>query len=517
MIDTDHHDWLAERALRTPSAPALVFDEARWSFRELHVAASDVADGLRAAGISPDDHVALLAGNRPPTVVAVHAVPRLGATLVPLNLRLTDDELAYQIEVAQPGLLLADAERLDVAERLAARCGVPVRHLEDDPGEGNPTIAPITPVSIPGTQTHTIMYTSGTTGRPKGAMLTAGNHFASAVASMLNLGAERDDRWLCCVPLFHVAGLSIVVRSVVSGFPLVLHDGFDPDAVSAAIEDDGVTIVSLVPQMLQRLLDARAQAGGDPPFPPAFRCALTGGGPVPKPLLDRCAAIGVPVTQTYGLTETASQVATLAPGEALSHLGAAGKPLWGSRIRLRQDGGDVPVGRAGEIQVQGPTVMSGYFQNPEATAAAFEGAPTAPASTRWLRTGDIGYLDDGGYLSVLDRRTDLIISGGENVYPAEVEAILLEHPEVAEAAVVGVPDAKWGERPIAFVVARSHTFDPKTLARFAAQRLAAFKRPDDFVLVPDLPRTAAGKIQRHRLREQATAEMELPMEIEAET
>jgi O-succinylbenzoic acid--CoA ligase len=505
MTESDNHDWLAERALRSPDMPGLIFGGRTWTFAALHAAAVEIADGLRDAGVDPGigsgDRVALLAGNRPATVQAIHAVPRLGATLVPLNLRLTDDELAFQIGVASPRMLLADAANQEQAERVAAECRVPLRLLEDLQNGSDASMDAVAPVSIASDHLHTIMFTSGTTGQPKGAMLTAGNHLASAVASMLNLGVERDDRWLCCVPLFHMAGLSIVIRSAVSGFPLLLHEGFDPNQVSAAIEDDGVTIVSLVPQMLQRLLEARTKANVDSPFPDAFRCALTGGGPVPKPLLDRCAAIGAPVAQTYGLTETASQVVTLAPGEALLHLGAAGKPLWGSRIRLRQDGADVPAGEAGEIQVQGPTVMSGYFQNSEATAAAFEQDAATPG--RWLRSGDIGYLDDDGYLHVLDRRTDLIISGGENVYPAEVEAVLLAHPDVAEAAVVGVPNAEWGERPVAFVVVVGEASDGEALAAFVARGLAGFKRPERFVFVPTLPRTAAGKIQRHRLREQA--------------
>ncbi len=485
--------------MRTPAAPALSFEGQRWSYQELQAGASALAAGLAARGAGAGDRIALLAGNRPLTVQAIHAVPRLGATLVPLNLRLTDDELAYQLTVARPRLLLADAERIDVARRLAAGRGLSVVVLEDLPS----TAEPAPPVALPDDQVHTIMFTSGTTGRPKGAMLSAGNHFASAVASLLNLGVERDDRWLCCVPLFHMAGLSIMIRSAVSGFPIVLQDGFDPQAVNRAIDNEGVTIVSLVPVMLQRLLDARDGA----PLPATFRCALTGGGPVPRPLLDQCAASGVPVTQTYGLTETASQVVTLAPREALSHLGAAGRPLWGTRIRLMLDDVEAAPGEAGEIQVQGPTVMSGYFNDAPATAAAFVPSDRdGPA--RWLRTGDIGFQDKAGYLHVLDRRTDLIISGGENVYPAEVEAVLLEHPGVAEVAVVGLPDPEWGQRPAAFVVPADSNLKEDDVIRFAKTRLAGYKLPALVILVSALPRTAAGKIQRHRLRGQVPVDVE---------
>jgi O-succinylbenzoic acid--CoA ligase len=337
---------------------------------------------------------------------------------------------------------------------------------------------------------HSIFYTSGTTGRPKGAMLTYGNHLWSAVGSALNLGVLPDDRWLACLPLFHVGGHAILQRSVIYGSTAIVHETFDAARVNAAIDHDGVTIVSVVAAMLQQMLDAH----GDRPYPPALRCVLLGGGPAPRPLLERCAALGVPVVQTYGLTETASQATTLAPEEALTKLGSAGKPLFGTEVRIqRDDGSACDPDEAGEIVLRGPTVTPGYLNRPDETARALR--------IGWLHTGDAGYLDAEGYLYVLDRRDDLIISGGENVYPAQVEAVLQAHPAVLEAGVIGAPDQRWGQVPLAVVVLRpGHNLAAEDLLAFCRERLAHYKSPSRILFTDALPRNAAGKLLRHELR-----------------
>jgi O-succinylbenzoic acid--CoA ligase len=268
------------------------------------------------------------------------------------------------------------------------------------------------------------------------------------------------------------------------GTSAVVHTRFDPGAVNIAIDAEGITIVSLVAVMLERLLDAR----GDRPFPRSFRCALVGGGPVPRPLLERCVRIGVPVAQTYGLTEAASQVATLLPADAARKIGSAGRALPGTEVRI--DGSS-----EGEILVRGPTVMRQYLDDPDATAAVLRNG--------WLHTGDIGRLDDEGFLYVLDRRDDLIVTGGENVYPAEVEDVLTGHPGVEEAAVVGVPDARWGHRVVAVVRLRQGaSADAGELVAFCRRRLAGYKTPREIRFTGDpLPRTASGKLQRSRVRQ----------------
>jgi O-succinylbenzoic acid--CoA ligase len=324
---------------------------------------------------------------------------------------------------------------------------------------------------------HSIIYTSGTTGRPKGAILTYGNHYWSAIASALNLGTLPDDRWLACLPLFHVGGLAILLRGVIYGIAVVLHERFEPDRVNHAIDHEQVTIVSVVATMLERMLADR----GERPFPNTLRCVLLGGGPAPLPLLERALALGAPVFQSYGLTETASQVATLAPEDVRSKVGSAGKPLMGTQVRIEADG---------EILVRGPTVSPGYLHQ-------------APHG-EWLHTGDVGRLDDEGYLYVLDRRDDLIVSGGENVYPAEVEATLLAHPAVEEVGVYGLPDPEWGQTVCAAVKPRTAVTAEELLA-FCRQRIAGYKVPRTVQFVDALPRTASGKLLRRELRAATSA------------
>jgi O-succinylbenzoic acid--CoA ligase len=487
-------DWLRQRAHMTPVRLALISGADRLTYAELDDAVDGAATRLQDAGLRPGDVAALLARNGTSFVLAVHALARIGAGLMPLNLRLTPTEITWQLRHSGSHVLLHDESQSGAigaaqADAIAARSLNLQSLTSDQPGAGARFASQEPGGEVNSNATHSIVYTSGTSGTPKGAVLTYGNHLWSAVGSALNLGLREDDRWLACLPLFHVGGLAILLRSVIYGTTAFVHDGFDPARVNAAIDHEGVTIVSVVANMLQRMLDER----GDRPYPPSLRCALLGGGPAPEPLLRRCAAIGVPVVQTYGLTETASQVATLAPEDALRKLGSAGKPLFGSQLRIEgPDGSELPPGAEGEIVVRGPTVTPGYLNDPEATARAIRDG--------WLHTGDIGYLDPEGYLYVLDRRDDLIVSGGENIYPAEVEAVLQSHPDVVEAGVYGVPDERWGQTPIAVAVLRSGaTVTADALLAYCKDRLAAFKVPSRIEFATELPRNAAGKLLRREL------------------
>ncbi len=483
-------NWLAHRACVAPDQPALLADGARWSFAELDRQATATARKLAALGARPGDRVALLLHNGPEFAAIVHAAPRLGATLVPLNTRLAAPELAWQIADVGARLLIYHADN-------AALAASAMQLLDERPSATDVIGLPDLPeagvelrTTINLDEIATIIYTSGTTGRPKGAMLTYGSYWWSAVGSALNLGNHAGDRWLTMLPLFHVGGLSILVRAAIYGIPAVVQRGFDPAAANRAIDGEGVTIVSVVGAMLQRMLDER----GALPYPAALRCVLLGGGPAPRPLLEACAARGVPVVQTYGLTETASQVATLAPADALRKLGSAGQPLLPTELRIDRDGAPAAPGEVGEILVRGPTVMRGYANRPDETAQALRGG--------WLHTGDLGYLDAEGYLYVVSRRRDLIISGGENVYPAEVEATLLAHPAVEEVAVVGLPDARWGQVPAAWVkLRRGMGAGESELISFCRERLAAYKAPRLIRFAGALPRNAAGKVLRDAVRE----------------
>jgi len=309
--------------------------------------------------------------------------------------------------------------------------------------------------------------TSGTTGGPRPVGLTYGNHLWSAVGSAFNLGVDPDDRWLCCLPLHHVGGLSILMRSVIYGTGAVVHDGFDVDAVADSLERDGVTLASLVTTQLVRLLESGVDVS-------APRVILVGGGPVPSEVLEEALGRGATVVQTYGLTEAASQVTTLAPADARRKLGSAGRPLLTTHLRIQE----------GEILVQGPTI-----------------APGAADEDGWLHTGDLGSIDADGFLYVTDRIGDVIVTGGENVIPAEVEAVLLSHPDVADAAAVGRADPEWQEAVTAVVVAcEGADVSAEALRAHCAAELSPYKVPKRFEFVAELPRTASGKVMRRALR-----------------
>ena len=480
-------DWLRRRAGTMPERIALLAGDTKWTFADLDQQVEHLARQLMALGIQPGDRVAVLLQNSPTFVTLVHAMPRCGAVLVPLNTRLTPHELAWQISDIRPHLVLHDQSNARLADQIhQLQPGYFFYHT--DTLNDVATSDQVLNHTITLHELHTIIYTSGTTGKPKGAMLTYGSHWWSATASMLNLGLHDDDRWLAVLPLFHVGGLSILLRSVIYGIPVILHESFDAASINRSMEEHHVTIISVVSTMLQRMLDQQLQAT-------KLRCVLLGGGPAPRPLLETCNERGIPVAQTYGMTETASQVATLVPHDALRKLGSAGQPLLPLEIQIDIEGETAVAGQVGEIMVRGPMVTLGYFNRPEATAKALQNG--------WLHTGDLGYLDSDGYLYVVDRRDDMIISGGENVYPAEVEEVLLAFPDVAEAGVIGIPDEQWGQVPIACVVLHPGAeLDEAAIMAFCQERLARYKTPRMIHTVASLPRTAAGKLRRGVLRAQ---------------
>jgi O-succinylbenzoic acid--CoA ligase len=327
-----------------------------------------------------------------------------------------------------------------------------------------------------------ILFTSGTTGRPKGAQLTFGNHWHSALGSAWRIGVLPNDRWLVCLPLYHAGGLAIVWRSCIYGTAMVLEQGFSVERVQAAFESEAVSLVSLVPTQLYRLMDAGTR------WPDSLRLVLLGGAAATPELMARATEIGVPVATTYGLTETASQTATLLPEDARRKPSSVGKALTGTTIIIAdEDGRPLPTGAVGEVVVRGPNVMRGYYGMPESRTLR-DGA---------LYTGDLGYLDADGDLWIVQRRSDLIVSGGENVYPAEVEAVLRQHPAVAEVCVVGVVDAEWGQRVAAAIVLKAGTSaNEDDIIAFCRERLAGYKRPRSIEFVEALPQTASGKVVR---------------------
>lgn len=475
-------DWLRQRAATHGGALALISGQDRLTFSVLDRRVDRVARQLASRGVTDGCRVALLLGNGAAFVLLTHALARLGALMVPLNTRLAAPEVLWQVHDARAAFLVHDDESTLVGPVTQGAPG-----LRAWPWSSIETTEPAAVALRPHVELATpqgIIYTSATSGRPKGVMLCFGNHWWSAVASVLNLGLRDDDRWLAPLPLFHVGGLAVLWRSVIYGIGAVVHETFDPESVNRAIDEDGITIVSVVSTMLQRMLDARDGR----PYPKTLRCMLLGGGPAPLPLLEQCLRLGVPVAPTYGLTEAASQVATLLPGEVARRPGSGGKALFPTEVRIED----------GEVLVRGPTVMLGYVGRSEETAHALRGG--------WLHTGDLGYLDDEGYLYVTERRDDLIVTGGENVYPAEVEAVLLGHPAVEDAGVVGLPDAEWGQAVMAAVTLRPDAeVGTEDLLVYCRERLAGYKIPKQLWFVPELPRSPAGKLMRRILRERIPA------------
>ncbi len=482
------NDWLAERAAVTPERLALIAEDGtEITYGELDAAVAALAGRLMAWGIAPGDRVATLLPTGPAFAQLIHALARLQAVLVPLNTRLTSAELIQQVERVQPKLLLVDEGRHAQASALSVAVATPTALPA-----GSPLHAPFTPFDLAATQA--ILFTSGTTGTPKGAMLSFGNHFWSATASAYRLGVNPADRWLSCLPLYHVGGLAVLFRSCLYGTAVLLQNRFDAATYHAAIDRQGVTLTSLVPTMLHRLLATREK-----PWPSTLRLVLLGGAAASPALIAKAARQRLPVATTYGLTEATSQVATALPETVATKPGTVGKPLLFTTVRIIDEDGDtLPAGEIGEVVVRGPGIMPGYLDDPAATANAIRGGE--------LHTGDMGYLDAEGDLWIVQRRSELIVSGGENVYPAEVERVLDSHPAVARSCVVGIDDLEWGQRVAALVErAPGAEVDASTLLEYAANRLAGYKRPRRLFFAAELPLTASGKIARQTVREWVAA------------
>ena len=436
--------WLARAAAAAPERAALQTPAGSWSYAQLQRAARAGAGGLAARGVEPGARVAIALPPGLAFAQALHACMLLGAVAVPVDLRLASSE---RTRIAAASSLLLD-EPLEAGGEGPAP--VPVRHDLD--------------------AVAAVIHTSGTTASPRPVELTYGNLLWSALGSAVALGLDPGERWLCALPVSHVGGLSILVRSAIYATTALVHERFETDRVLHALRAEHVTLVSLVATTLERLLEAGLSR------PAALRCALTGGGPVPAELLARARAAGVPVSATYGLTESCSQVTTTPVADISAARQSAGPPLFCTRVRIAPDQ---------EILVRGPTV-----------------APAAPAADGWLHTGDLGGLDGEGRLLVTGRKADTIVSGGENVAPAEVEAVLEAHPGVHEAAVLGRADERWGEAVVAIVVARpGRVLGMEELRSHCARSLAPYKVPKQFVLAAEpLPRTPSGKLLRRRLR-----------------
>lgn len=477
--------WLQKQADLSPGRLALETPEGTTiTFGDLHKAVDLRARKLSSVGVKRGSRVAVLSHNSVEMVMLVHAMSYIGATLILLNTRLTAAEWSFQLQDSEADLLLTAAR----FEKQAKDTGVPSMTIELLQNQPEKEYTCCTELQLD--DVFSIIYTSGTTGNPKGVEHTYGNHWWSAIGSALNLGLSQEDKWLSPLPMFHVGGLSTLFKSAIYGMPLYVTESFDEKVVQTAIMEHGVTIVSVVTVMLQRLLRLQDEDGVT--YPDKFRCMLLGGGPAPLHLLEESKLRDIPVFQSYGMTETASQIVTLSPEDSIRKLGSAGKALVPAQLRIMTESGFAKPEEPGEIQVKGPMITKGYYRNPDATDGAFRDG--------WLATGDIGYTDKEGYLYVLDRRKDLIISGGENIYPAEVEGVLTSHPGIKEAAVIGKADTNWGAVPVAFLV-KSAEVSAEELQAFCQEKLARYKIPKYWHFVDELPRNASNKLMRYKLQQ----------------
>ena len=491
----DRTDPIRTWAEGTPDRPALVERRTgrRWSYRELDAWCDRLASRLRAMGVAPGDRVATVLGNRPEHVAMLMATGRVGAALVPLNWRLAAAELGPILEDARPRCVFTDAVHGALARQALPHPEIPLVDLE--PGmdaatapeaEGGTPVVRIDPEAP-----AVVLYTSGSTGRPKGALLPHRQLFANAVATSRAWGLGPDDVAPITTPLFHTGGWNVFATPIWHvGGTVVLLDGFDPDDFLPALADTGCTVALAVPTQLHLLLQSPRWG---PPHP-GFRYLVSGGAPCPPSVADAVRASGWAFREGYGLTECGPNCFTQTVAESAAEPGWVGRPIdFLEMALLRDDGSRVEGPGRGELILRGPQVFAGYLGNPEQTREAF-------TDDGWLRTGDVAERAETGRYRICGRLKEMFISGGENVYPGEVEAALLEHPGVAEVAVVAIPDEKWGEVGRAWIVrAPGVPLEALDVRKFARGRLAAFKVPKSVRFVDALPRLGSGKVDRASL------------------
>jgi fatty-acyl-CoA synthase len=498
----DLSDLIERNAAFTPDKAAIVFEGEILSYAALNVRIEQTARALKAElGVSRGDRVAVLSLNRPDYLVLLYACARLGAMLVPLNWRLAVAEQLFILTDALVKVLVLEPAFEEILPALEkSQPDTRIVGLDFAPSKGIAFEALLAQARGDGRNPHTdltcpllIVYTSGTTGRPKGAVLRQEALLWNAVMSQHMHGLTSADHVLTVLPFFHVGGLNIQTTPALHfGATVTIHPRFAPDTTLTAIARDRPTLTVLVPAIIQAVTDHPDWLSTDLS---SLKAVSTGSTIVPPHLIDRFVARGVPVLQVYGSTETCPIAVYTRLGGDLSRVGSTGLPGLCCEATVIDDAGvELPPDTPGEITVRGPNVFSEYWGNAEATREALHDG--------WYRTGDIGLRDADGYFWVHDRKKNLIISGGENIYPAEVERVLLEHPDVVECGVVGRPDPRWDEVPVAYVIRRAGCLvEAESLKAHVLTQLARFKVPRDIIFVDDLPRTALGKVQHFILRQ----------------
>jgi O-succinylbenzoic acid--CoA ligase len=490
--DDEAPDWLRWRAETSPLSLAVKCGGLEWSYAELDRRAGSLAAALRELRVRRRDRVAVLLPASETYLALIHAAARIGAVVVPLNHRLSAQELLVQVKDADAAAVVFE-ESLGKRARLDA--GGTIRGRWIEVSELSASSGPLEPIAggrLDLKGPHAIIYTSGSSGSPKGVVLSLSNLMWNSVSLGFSVGASPRDRWLLCLPLFHVGGYAIVFRALLAGSGIVLHPRFEPERVLLSLRDDRVTLASFVPTMLTDVLNLRGAANA-----PDLRLILVGGG---KPTPDLKALVekhGLPVTLTYGMTETCSFVAL---SRDWSSAEQEYLPCFPNEVRLVEISGDrlrfaAAPGDAGEIAVRGPATFFGYWRRPALTRSRFVDG--------WFLTGDLGVLDGSGAIRVIGRKDATIVTGGEKVFPDEVESVLRSHPSIAEAVVVGIEDKRWGQMVVAVVEPKDPGRPPSDaeLKSFLSQRLGRYKIPKRYVFEDHIQRTSTGKPRRAEVLE----------------
>ncbi len=496
---------LEHHALRTPDKPLAVHGGDVVTYRQMQDRAAALATGLQDLGVAVGDVVGLLSYNSLEFLEVIFAANHLGAIAMPINWRLAAAEVAYILEHSQARVFVCDEELLELGTDAADR-------LDDGPvrvavSTGAPdgwarladlraTADWVDRVPVGGDALHRLMYTSGTTGRPKGVMLTHANLAWKNFAHVTELGVTADDVGLACGPLYHVGALDLITTTMIAvGATTIVHRVFDAAAVVEEIERSRVTCMWTAPAMVRAILEVPGIEDRDLS---SVRLIIAGGEKMPIPFIERLRRTfpSAWFADAYGLTETVSGDTFLDAHSTVSKLGSVGRACPYLDLAIwDESGSSVPAGERGEIVLRGPKVFKGYWRDPDATATAFAGG--------WFHTGDVGVKDEDGFVYIVDRLKDMIVSGGENIAGSEVERVLYEHPAVVEAAVVARPDEKWGEVPVAYVVlAEGSTVTPDELIDHCREQLAKFKVPKAVTVIDALPRNPSGKVLKRELRDE---------------
>jgi O-succinylbenzoate-CoA ligase len=508
VVETNVGLILAKRAHLSPGLDAWVVGETgeRLSYAEVDARSNRTANALRELGVGPGDRVALLLANSVEFFESFFALAKLGAIVVPLNWRLVPEELAFILKDSGSRALVFGTEFANGVQDLhgRGRKGTEVeRWIAVGPAHARPDFAldydelqrrasdAAPPIGARGDDELYIMYTSGTTGLPKGAVHTHETVYWACFTMAASADIRYRDRYLVALPLFHVGALTPLTGNVWRGVTNVVLRAFDPAMTWRLIESERITIMLAVPAMLNFMLQVPEREQVDHA---SLRWCMSGAAPVPVTLIEAYDRLGIEIHQVYGLTESCGPACLISPEEAIAKAGSTGKAFFHTEVRVVNEAGrDVDAGEVGEVIIRAPHVMKGYWKRPEATSETIRAG--------WLHSGDLAVMDKEGFIYIQDRKKDMIISGGENVYPAEIENAILSHPDVKEVAVIGQPSERWGESPCAIIVKASPGLTAADVLQHCQGKLARYKQPRAVEFVDEIPRNPAGKVLKRLLRD----------------